>query len=315
MRWRKFLVLILLIFIGISSSIYLILGVPFLKGRCIRVPVLLSQFPDKPLIKIKIENQKYTMLIDTGCSWPVVLQERVLQTLKNKELVGSVTSIDVKGNSYILPRFKIQSIDLSSLRIQEPIVIQESINFITTGSELWPTTPISARKERELKFIDGTVGLKILKNYHCLIDFPHSTLLLAENREALQKEMGYSLEGFLPISFDLEKCGIVISMETDLGIQRFWLDTGATRSIINKDLVDLGKAKEVETGKWLYTSRKLSAAEHDFGRWEFVLCNITSHLKNIDGVLGFDFFNKYPIYFDFQEKKAYVLRGCLQSQR
>src|SRR3989338_9813381 len=104
------------------------------KGRCIRIPVLFSPFPDKPLVEIEIENRKYVVLFDSGSSFAVSLKSKALKTIKNKKPISDLIVGDMKGNRYVCPSFKISALNLGSTQIQEPIVVKQNKDFTTRGS-------------------------------------------------------------------------------------------------------------------------------------------------------------------------------------
>jgi len=131
----------------------------------------------------------------------------------------------------------------------------------------------------------------------CFFDFPNSVMFVAKDIKVLQEDAGCSFNGFMKTPFDLTHCGVVFSVETDLGINRFLLDTGSTWSLF--------KSSQVEKNGRSFTTDKFQIGEADFGKTKFWLYEFSDRLE-VDGVLGVDFFKKHAICLDFHNKIAYI---------
>src|SRR5579872_6856614 len=103
-KYKRFLILIFFI-LGVSCS--LCRHVPQINYTYARIPVRFFPFLNEPLIRVDIENKKYSVLVDTGCSHHIDLNKKCIDKIKDKEFIDNFTSYDVKGNEYSLPGFRI----------------------------------------------------------------------------------------------------------------------------------------------------------------------------------------------------------------
>ena len=107
----------------------------------------------------------------------------------------------------------------------------------------------------------------MLKNRRWYFDLSHSLLWVADDVSELAEKVKYfSLRDCVEIPFELDKTGIVLSVDTNIGIKRFMLDTGANVSCLRESLVEKNHAREFEAGQWLFLSRVNIGGVH-FGNY------------------------------------------------
>ena len=135
----------------------------------------------------------------------------------------------MKGIVYEPQNFLIPKINIGPIKFKE-IVLSEHIikdSYVFIRSEKLKNQGIANKRQ----FIDGVIGLPLFTNFDCFFDFPHSQILIAINMNDLVKEAKCNFENFVQIPFNLDKEGVVLSVQTDIGKKRLLLDTGATQSV------------------------------------------------------------------------------------
>ncbi len=305
MRYKGTFLLIFTAIVGFSCFFYFRSHTDVAAIHAIRIPVHFLTADHIPVIDLTIDGQRCSLLLDSG-TYNLGLRQEVLERVQHKEPAGSVESFDIHGHRYLSPRFTLQSsIHIGHLKLTGVPIQEESLEFVLKGSRLWPSDTINPKTKKTLEHLSGKVGGAILLPFNCLFDFPHSAFYLAKNREELKKLKKGCLDGFIEVPLDLQKNGILISIETDLGMKKFLLDTGADTSVLKRSLIDPSQAEEFAPGKWSYTSHKFMIGNQDFGDWDFVLFEFPEHLT-VDGILGIDFFRQYAVALDFENKTVFI---------
>ena len=190
------------------------------------------------------------------------------------------------------------------MQINDFLAFEQSTQFLI-DSVAFPYPDQKERLKKRLKYIDGRIGWNIFRSWDCFFDLPRSAIFIAKDMDGLRKVPQMSLNEFVQIPFDLEASGVTLSIETDIGVKKFILDTGASMCCIKKSLIKEEDFMEVCPGKQIYTSHKFVIGGHDFGKQNFILFEITD-LTNCDGILGIDFFMQHAICLDFHHKIAYI---------
>lgn len=290
--------------IGISLF-FLSKSLFFQKGLFIQIPVEFESFPDSPLVSAKIEDTFFVLKLDWGLPAAWTLRKEVLEKINQKKEEGTVQYKDIKGKSYFSRAFRLPQLELGKFKIASALGIEEDDYFIQKGAVMWS----SSLAEQDRKNIQGKVGREAFKGWNLLFDFPKSALYLTQQK-AHDFKQANSVKVMAEGSFEESRNGTVIVIETDIGPKRFMLDTGASHSILRKSAIPpdlLTKVKETKPGRWLYTTERFSFGNINLGPLDLFLFEFTSHLSDIDGILGVDFFRAYPIYLDFQTKVALIL--------
>lgn len=269
-------------------------------SHCVRIPVSFFPFPNNPLIQVTIEKKTYTCLIDTGSSHALDLHKKVLDQIREKEFIKIAQYSDLQGIGYPTPKFHVPTVGLhQNLKLNGMIAHQENIDFLTKGTNGGNPRSFSGKiKERLRMFlIDGRIGWPSFEQTTCLFDFQRNSLFLAKDTETLQNEKLFNPEEFIQVPLELSRCGPVLSIQTEWGIKKFLLDTGASYSAY----------KESAAQSMDQVRLTLNIAGHNYGIWHFWPYPITSDLlSELDGVLGIDFFKTHVICFDFQQGHIYI---------
>jgi len=273
----------------------------------LRIPISFFPFLDRPTMKVEIEGKKYSLLVDLGSSFPVFLHKKYIDKIEDKESAGIFKSFDVNGNCYERAGFKVGDVKLQeNCKLTGVVIISEDIDFLLKGCKISPPGIWHRLMDQlELLIMSGRIGLPVFRAGDCFFDFPNSYIVVADNITSLIDRAGCSVDGFVQVPFNLEKYGVILTLQTDLGLKKFVLDTGATHSILKKSQVAKEIAKEFKPGKWFYRNHKTEIAGCNFGICNFVLFDFTDRFE-VDGILGVDFFKKHAICLDFHNQIAYI---------
>lgn len=254
-----------------------------------QIPVYFPRCLNRPAIKVNIENRQYLMMLDLGCNGHLDLFCRVLNDLKQKEFVGVSTFIDIKGNQYEHQKYRIPFLKLGSFTISDATAGEENDLFIREGARIG-TWNDPLRLQDRIDTIDGRIGGGLFCDLQCVCYFDMSRLIFCMQSSLDRIMESYPLTDFVKGSFEIVNGWACLNIQTDRGMKRFVLDTGASHSIIQKSSLDRQWVK-VDLGS--------------FGRRPFFTFDIPERIP-FDGVLGFDFFEDYKICLDFSNQTMYV---------
>lgn len=251
-----------------------------------------------PFTEVEIDGKVYFFEIDSGCDFPLSMRRDLLDRIGRKEHIGTGKWRDVKGNWYETPAYLLQKLNLGNLEFNDILVQQEDDDFlINTTLGDWDDDDAEETKQ-------GTIGLPLLKEKNVLFDFSNYIFLVSNDFAKLEED-GYDLDSMIKVPFEAEE-GIVLSVETDLGIQKLMIDTGCTLNLIRSSLTQDEDLEEGELGLPLFTTSQFILGGHDFGSLELHLFDIAPEFDEIDGLLGMDFLDHHVLYFDFENDVAYI---------
>lgn len=298
---RRFLIFVSLMILWISSVFAIT-----------PIPIRFLPYSKLPIVEVEIEGQKYNLELDTGASGEIILRKEILEQIQHKKYQETVKNFDVKGNLYESSQFLLPHLRLGNIDFEEVSAREENIDLLTQGCIVWNFSKTYDENQKiRFRNVAGRIGWGILKRHQWYFDFSHSLLWIVEDLEELQKEVGYfSLLDYVEIPFEVSKAGIVFSVETNIGIRRLVLDTGANISCLKQSLVEKKYAKEFRPGLWMYSSKVVIGKLH-FGNYPFFLYDFTPML-DIDGIMSVQFFEKNGIYLDFKNNRA-LIRPVKQS--
>lgn len=262
------------------------------EGDFTRIPLFFLSCSDTPLLKTEIEGMSISLKVDLGMNCDLTLRERILDAIQNKECKGQSELYNVKGTQYMPSLYWIPKIKIGKIHVENALSSSETMQMVA-GSKIghWSQREIG----EQFSQIDGKIGTGILSLLHCYFDLSHKTLYLAQNLAEIRK--CYSLDDFIGVPFELQNGLVILTAETDFGVKRFILDTGASVSALKKSQIT-SKKKD-----WIKLN--LSLEGFDFGKLEFFLYDMTDRLP-ADGILGIDFFKKHGVHLDFEHRKVYI---------
>ncbi len=258
--------------------------------------------PYRAVIPIEIEKETYLLQIDSGSSEGIVLRKEFTDKIQEKSPDGLSAKMDIKGNIYSSKKFKIPKIKIQNLEYSDVALGMEDPYFLEVGSVTWknPKTTLSFNEG------DGRIGMEVLQLNNLYIDLPHSNLCITKDFKTFAKERSFSFSDFIQVPMEQIKKLPALYVQTDKGLKKFLLDTGASHSLLKASLVNKDEMREIQPDRWSYTSDQLVIGGYDFGKTEFFLFELSPKFGGFDGILGIDFFLKYPIFFDFENQKILI---------
>ncbi len=292
---KKKSVLASILFLLIVGSIWF-----FNKPYHYSIPMQLGR-ADTPITQIEIEGNVYHVNIDFGSKFPVTLQKNILEKTSNKKKDGFGKWKDVRGNEYVKPSYIIPKTKINCLKLKN-VSVQEEDDVCVAN-----TSTVFSEDTKGIPKTCGAIGRPLLSQKNLLLDYSNSVILLSNDGKKL-KSLGYSIDKFVKVPFEMGKIGITLKVDTDLGMKRMSLDTGCTVNLIRRDFFnDLEYPNPKEwPGLPLYTTNSFVLGGEDLGSTNLYLYAITPELKEIDGFLGSPFLMKHVVYIDFENKMAYV---------
>lgn len=304
MRSKRFLVFLNLVGLGIFFFVYFTLFI--VEQSYLRIPIENFSSFGIPIIKVQIESTPYLVEVDLGMARQLRLNAKAIKKIKNKDKRPKVITGDIVGNLYELQSFQIPEIRLKNWDIKD-IIVSEEVPAYALNTVFWTASEDEKKQilKEDAKIKQGTLGWRIFSRFACFFDFNHSAIFIAKNMDSLL-ESGCSVTDFIKVPFSIDEGGIILSVTTDLGIRPFLLDTGATFSLIKRDLVSQEKIEKINTDIERYTTYSMSFNSQDLGAWTFRLFKMSDLYHQFDGILGADFFRKHAICLDFQNKIAYI---------
>ena len=277
---------------------------PFTKNPYLRIPVQFT-ISNLPYTEIEIEGAKYRVKIDLGSSSQCCLHRQLLDKI-SKQFYRTYQWFDIKGNiyeskAYLVPKIKIRTCQLSNLTVGE-----EPLEFVSDGSLIWKSSDFSSFKDSTET--DGRLGWELFQGLYPFFDLKNSVFYITRGSKSLKRE-GYIVEKLVSVPFEMTRFGCVVVIDTDLGKRRFLLDTGASDSIIKPSAVENKETEEIinwASAKKVMTLSKFMIGSHDCGDMKMYLYELSPKFENIDGILGMDFFKKYVIFIDCDERQLWI---------
>ncbi len=261
------------------------------KGCYARIPI---QFVEgSVLVEMEIEKKKYPIKLDLGAACQFAFLKETLESIHEKKKLKFITTTDIKGNQYKSNTYSVPLVKSKNFACKDAIIIEESRDFITTGAVLWRR---DHEKNSPLPFA-GRIGRYCFTPHNLFIDFPNSMMFVTNSIEELRTD-DWPISNLSEIPFKMGEWGIILSIETDMGVKKFILDTGANASILRS-------TEKMPVERQRFTTKKFAAGGLDFGPLDLSLFEITPSM-DADGILGLDFLKNHAIYLDFANNKAFI---------
>lgn len=271
---------------------------------------IVAKVEDDVTIAVDIEGNTYPLVIDLGASIYMSLQEKILEGIQGK-LAQEVsrTFYDFQGNEYdSSSEFLISQLNLQGLKIENIKTKIENLEFLQNCE----IVPADFLNKNPLSSINGRIGALFFSSYACLFKLSNSMIYLA--RDILDFKNLISFTDYVEVPMEIISGGmIVVSIELDIGMKKFMLDTGSSGAIFRESLVGDKKlllkknlAKQIDSDRWLFRSKKFNVGGIDFGNQNFWLFELGAGWDDVDGFIGVDFFKKHDICFDFTNHKIYI---------
>lgn len=279
-----------------------------------KLPIDFIPYTNQPRTEVVIEGKKYPLMIDLGSSSRLTLRTEILNNIQ-KSFLRTTKRFDIKGNEYVLPVYLLRNLNIKNMALKNIEAIDEGNDFLAKGAVLYDASGIS--KDEAAQDKPGRIGRKLFTDVRAnlFLDF-HRSLVFVCCHLTDRKKDGYLMTKFVWVPFELDEAtGIVVRIDTDLGVKKFLLDTGSTKSALKSTVAQGVNCEEWRPGFYSYHSSKFLFGEKDFGGIDLLLVEMGSVLESIDGIIGMDFLKNHTAYIDFQNKRLYLGKSeeCFSS--
>jgi hypothetical protein len=268
----------------------------------VRIPIEFLPVGGQACIAMEIDGNRFLVQLDSGGTG-LSLAKQILEKIPNKIQDGTAVHYNFRGQEYEKQRYVVHSVQIGkNITFHDYPVSEESYDLIANGTRISSSDEpkISESRKDFLAKVSGRIGSVFLRGLnHCLIDFKNSSLYAITDPDSLKNNPQFSLEGFTEVPIESNQPHIVISVETDLGIKKFELDTGATISFLRFPPSD------PQLKHQFFTSKKFNVNGTDLGPTKLMYIELTPK-ASIDGALGRDFFNKHAVFLDFKNNRALI---------
>jgi hypothetical protein len=288
------------------------------------VPLKIDRFSseDIPHLKMEIEDKIVDVALDIGYDGIISLPADIIKDLKTKKFIRRKRAFGCRGKTYESDFYEVAKAHIEHMSFY-PVFVEE------TNPEFEYDAHLAGEKTLE-NF--GRIGWDLFRNFNLLIDCEHSKIALCDGLETLKKQ-GYPVVSFIEIPLLLDRGLIEFEAETEKGVLRCMLDTGATWNMLNKDLdhpesnnhmiftlrdgdqsslnpenKDLLKY-DPNDDEQVFSSFKIGGKK--FGPIAFD--RIKSPMA-IDAIIGMEFVRSTLIFIDFFNKKIYFLKNSPEKK-
>jgi len=226
---------------------------------------------DLPFTEVTIANQKFLLLIDTGCSATISLNERLTQKLPLIYTGNKISFYRPNGTIYHSKEIVIPEIVFGEISCQ---------NVAGREDGKWlEETSLSKQ---------GILGLNFLQNYHVIFDLGNNKLILSKSEETI-RQLDYPLEKWTSHPFSLTNVGIVLEGEINQHPCKFVLDSGSSHTVLKRSFLTNNKITEANSVDICGTKIKNP------------LLLELQEPSQVDGVIGNNFFSSHKLYFNFEK--------------
>ena len=296
-----------MVFLVVTSSAVFFLY-PKKNYSYIEIPIKSLNNNQDYYLKVNIEGKDLLMEIDTGACNCFTLFTKFFDKIKNKKPAETSQWKDINGNEYISKNWLIDSIKMcKKLWVNNVPVEEESEDFILKGSKIDSDDPPSNATLEAIEKLAGRMGISSLRGCpRWLLDFPRSRLIMIEKLDDSLRRLNLSLKNFTEVALDPSFTHMVIDIDTDIGIKKFIVDTGANLTVLKPNPVAYDENGKIADKKEWITFSEFFINGKNFGPHEVLLFNRLHAEKNTDGFLGMDFLENRAILIDFENNKVFI---------
>jgi len=272
-----------------------------MKSSLSKIPVAFT-FNGLPVIEIKMQKKKRSVIVDLGSSWELLLTEDNFSSdgMRYIDKGCSINAIGTEEDTdcYSFSECKIGNSVLKNLFVHKKKEIGVSLGI--KGEK------IGSISQAQL----GCIGRPLLHRANIYFDFPNSALWLVQEELDLKK-IDVKLKEHEKIHFKLENCGIVLNIKSNLGDLRLLLDTGCGASLLKPEFLNEANIKHDSFGNPYYLINTFVLGNCDYGNTKFYPFDVSPKIENIDGILGMDFLKEHAFYIDYPNRLIYFQKPLL----
>ena len=252
-------------------------------------PIAISKFTraDSPCIQINVNHVAVSAMLDLGFCGQFAFSSELLSRITEKKYLRIEKMYGVRGNSYDENLYEIPSIQIGPMSFSHPILHEYSEQFHQDST--------LARNEGELsKAEPGKVGWELFGNTNLFLDLGNSKIAFCDSLSTLETQ-GYQIANFIKTPLFIDRGVLEFEATLSDGPLLCMLDTGATCSILNTDLVgDASVDLAVKDPDNRLNCAVFQIDCKDFGPIAFHRIPINIPIR-IEAILGMDFFREHGL--------------------
>lgn len=251
-----------------------------------------------PSTVITIQGRQFPIVIDSGAKkttlglTPKAIKGLQVKFLGTEKCTNSLDSQHNCQKEFIIPEITIGGFKLHQVKasLMDPAPWDGDQDFKHTAAS-----------------DNGMIGFALLKEFNFLLDYPHKKMVLAKKGHQPQD---YNLQNWHKMDFTGQ-------FLTKIQMNGQWLsfswDTGAIPSVIKQSLGQQFPVSACPANKpysrnhcqSIVTSRFITASQQSLPNTWFRLRSFPDYVP-FDGLIGANFFEKNPVYFDFDHHQISV---------
>jgi hypothetical protein len=240
-----------------------------------------------PIVIAQVDGVDVPLAFGSGDSFPVRLEQSVLDRIKAVPIDGVTMGLDAKGHLLRSPKFRVSHLQLGDA------VFSDVIAELDVHSRTYHPPKVGQQ---------GWLGTGLLKSYEVVLDYPRRTMILvprAANDAQSEQCRGTSV----PFAVKEQPAEPFTKVDTDLGQLTLVWDTGSGASIVSQKVVV--QQGYVEPSNEDVRTQRLIVGGTDFGPWRFKWMKM-SLPPFLDGSIGYDFLTTHVVCIDFPDKQVVV---------
>ncbi|MEM7175619.1 MAG: aspartyl protease family protein [Chlamydiota bacterium] len=270
------------IFLSLLLSTFLLHGV---EQEPVEIAIEVSH--GIPFVSLQINDAHYLLILDSGAE-KSRLSEEILACHSLVETGNTITLVNVYG-----------TLSASQIYVADQISVGNfALEKCEFAADFTDKNRLDSNSLPELR--RGLIGRECFRDKALAVDRRRRKCLVAAHSDQLISHYQNEVEEWIKLSFTLED-GVTLKLKDQGVVKRFLVDTGCNYSLIHDDAVELQ----------LLTTRLESIAfpiEIDSGEFlgehSFLKANLSP--IGFDGIIGFDFFDRFLVIFDFTTNELFL---------
>jgi len=239
-----------------------------------------------PIVIAKVNGVDVPLAFGSGDSFPVRLEQSVLDQIKAVPIDGITWGLDAKGHLLKSPKFRVSRLQLGDA------VFNDVIAELDVHSRSYHPPKLGQA---------GWLGTGLLKSYEVVLDYPHLMMTVvprAANDTPSEQCRGTSV----PFSVKEQPAEPFTKADTDMGQLTLVWDTGSQLSMVSEKVIQRGL---VQASNEDVTTKRFVLGSTDFGPWQFKWMEM-SLPPFFDGSIGYDFLATHVVCIDFPDKRVVI---------